>query len=311
MLPDTALTVFAFDTAAVRTLTLDGEPWFVATDIANVLSFKHVPHMVRMLDEDEKGVHIVDTLGGKQEVSIINESGMYACALKSRRPEAKAFRKWITSEVLPALRRQGSYTVPGVATPDGAPTFLTGNPAHAADQLVAADRIFRGILRSSRSAGVPLAHAIRRAGEAARARTGVDILAELDAPDPVDADLEPEAPDPTGAHAFYEAWRSGAVPLPFAPCFSTDFYAGYLHWSQAQGSWPATVVRFLAVVGRRHDVRKLRARYMDATGRASILTFVVPEEERMPPGGLTQTEWLSHSARQFVQALEAWRSQPT
>ncbi|MCK2095212.1 Rha family transcriptional regulator [Thauera aromatica] len=190
--------------------------------------------------------------------------------------------------------------------------FLTGNPAHAADQLVAADRIFRGILRSSRSAGVPLAHAIRRAGEVARTRTGIDILAELDAPDPVEVGLEPEeAPDPTSAHAFYEAWRSGGVPLPFAPCFSTDFYAGYLHWSQAQGSWPTTVARFLAVVGRRHDVRKLRARYMDAAGRASILTFVVPEEERMPPDGLTQTEWLSHSARQFVQALEAWRSQPT
>lgn len=105
----TDLSIFAFESAAVRTLTRNGEPWFVATDIANILGFKHSPHMVRMLDEDEKGVHVVDTLGGDQELSVISESGLYACILKSRRAEAKVSRKWVTSDVLPAIRKTGTF----------------------------------------------------------------------------------------------------------------------------------------------------------------------------------------------------------
>ncbi|MFC3530928.1 BRO family protein [Vogesella facilis] len=107
--------VFSFDSFDVRTLDRDGEVWFVASDVAAALDYTHVPHMTRNLDDDEKGVHIVDTLGGKQELTIINESGLYSAILKSRKPEAKRFKRWVTHEVLPSLRKSGSYALPSIA----------------------------------------------------------------------------------------------------------------------------------------------------------------------------------------------------
>lgn len=106
------LVPFSFDNTEIRVVTDErGEPWFVATDVATILDYNHVPHMVRLLDEDEKGVRIVDTPGGPQEVTIISESGLYACILKSRKPDAQRFRKWVTAEVLPSLRRTGAYRI--------------------------------------------------------------------------------------------------------------------------------------------------------------------------------------------------------
>jgi len=104
---------FSFESTEIRAIANDqGEPWFVAGDVAELLGYGHVPHMTRLLDDDEKGVHNVDTPGGDQEMTIISESGLYACILKSRRPEAKVFRKWVTGEVLPALRKTGRYAIP-------------------------------------------------------------------------------------------------------------------------------------------------------------------------------------------------------
>lgn len=114
------LTLYNFEQMPVRIALRDGEPWFLAPDVATVLGYKHAPHMVRMLDEDEKGVQIVDTLGGQQQQSIISESGLYAAILKSRRPEAKRFRRWVTGEVLPEIRRTGRYD-----GPQGAPISVS------------------------------------------------------------------------------------------------------------------------------------------------------------------------------------------
>lgn len=104
-----ALTSYQFEESPVRIVMIAGDPWFVATDLAAALGYAQSAFMCRMLEEDEKGLHIVQTLGGKQEMNIISESGMYACVLKSRREEAKRFRKWVTAEVLPALRKTGRY----------------------------------------------------------------------------------------------------------------------------------------------------------------------------------------------------------
>lgn len=109
-------TVFSFNTAAVRTLLIDGNPWFVATDLAEILGYQSAKDMLRLLDEDERGGgHFLPTLGGVQEHSIINESGLYGVILRSNKPEAKAFRKWVTGEVLPAIRKQGFYKSPEYA----------------------------------------------------------------------------------------------------------------------------------------------------------------------------------------------------
>lgn len=104
-----APTIFTFRTTEVRTVVVDGNPWFVASDIAKALNFRDAANMTRVLDDDERGTHIMSTPSGDQEMIVINESGMYHAVLKSRKPEAKPFRKWVTAEVLPAIRKTGRY----------------------------------------------------------------------------------------------------------------------------------------------------------------------------------------------------------
>jgi len=103
------ITPFSFNGAEVRAITKDGEPWFVAADVCRVLEISNSRDAVSSLDDDEKGVATTDTLGGAQSLNIISESGLYALTFKSRKPEAKAFKKWVTNEVLPAIRKTGSY----------------------------------------------------------------------------------------------------------------------------------------------------------------------------------------------------------
>lgn len=104
------LSVFNFDSQAVRTLTRDGEPWFIAADVCEALDIGNNRDAVGRLDDDDKGVASTDTLGGPQEVTIINESGLYSLIFTSRKPEAKRFKKWVTSEVLPTIRKTGGYS---------------------------------------------------------------------------------------------------------------------------------------------------------------------------------------------------------
>ena len=109
----TAVLPFAFEENQVRALLVDRNPWFVASDVAGVLQYRNAPDMARGLDDDEKGTQIVRTPGGNQEMLIINESGLYSAILRSRKPEAKRFKKWVTAEVLPSIRKTGGYTSPG------------------------------------------------------------------------------------------------------------------------------------------------------------------------------------------------------
>jgi anti-repressor protein len=95
----------------VRTVTVDGEPWFVGTDVARVLELGNIHSSLALLDDDEKGIHSVETLGGAQRVVTVNEPGIYSLILRSRKPQAKAFKRWITHEVIPSIRRTGSYSV--------------------------------------------------------------------------------------------------------------------------------------------------------------------------------------------------------
>ena len=93
----------------VRTLNLNGEPWFVAADVCKALELGNPSMTVERLDDDEKGISTIDTLGGKQRMAIINEPGLYSLVITSRKPEAKAFKRWITHEVIPAIRKHGVY----------------------------------------------------------------------------------------------------------------------------------------------------------------------------------------------------------
>ena len=98
---------------AVRTVELDGEPWLVGKDVAQALGYSNPRKaLADHVDEEDKGVTKCDTLGGVQEMTIINESGLYSLVLSSKLPGAKKFRRWVTAEVLPAIRRTGGYRMP-------------------------------------------------------------------------------------------------------------------------------------------------------------------------------------------------------
>ena len=118
------ITPFAFGDNLVRCMTVEnGNPWFVAKDVAVVLDIQNIRQNLSELDDDEKGVCTTYTPGGAQEPKTVSESGLYALVFRSRKPEAKAFSKWVRSEVLPALRKTGNYVTPGAvemlsASPD-------------------------------------------------------------------------------------------------------------------------------------------------------------------------------------------------
>lgn len=101
------LQVFNFNENQLRTVTKNGDPWFVAKDVCEVLEIKNTTDAVKRLDDDEVTRFNLGGLSG--ETNIVNESGLYALVLSSRKPEAKAFKKWITSEVLPSIRKHGAY----------------------------------------------------------------------------------------------------------------------------------------------------------------------------------------------------------
>lgn len=96
----------------VRTVNIDGNPWFVSVDVCTALGVSRTA--VRRLDEDEKGVRSMHTLGGTQRLAVVNEYGLYNLILGSRKPEAKDFKRWITHEVIPSIRKDGAYMTDAV-----------------------------------------------------------------------------------------------------------------------------------------------------------------------------------------------------
>jgi prophage antirepressor-like protein len=105
---------------SVRTATIDSEPYFVGKDVATILGYSNPRDAIsKHVDDEDKGVAKCDTLGGRQEILFINESGLYSLILRSQLPAAKKFKHWITSEVLPAIRKHGMYaTEELIANPD-------------------------------------------------------------------------------------------------------------------------------------------------------------------------------------------------
>lgn len=99
------------ENVSVRTKVIDGVPWFVGKDVCDLLGLVNSRKSLQALDEDEKGVTNCYTLGGNQNLTFINESGLYHLIFISRKPEAKAIRRWVTGTVLPSIRRTGSYSV--------------------------------------------------------------------------------------------------------------------------------------------------------------------------------------------------------
>ncbi len=107
--PSSAALQFDFNGARVRTVMRDGETWFVAADVYAVLGHTDPSKAVSRLDDDERWTTNVRTLGGNQQMNVISDGGIYALVLTSRKPQAKAFRRWVFHEILPSIRRTGAY----------------------------------------------------------------------------------------------------------------------------------------------------------------------------------------------------------
>ena len=113
--PSTTLQVFQFDNVAkgsclsLNAMEKNGQVWFVAADVCAALGLRNSRQSLATLDQDEKGVCTTDTLGGRQQVATVNESGLYSLIFRSRKAEAQGFKKWVTSVVIPSIRKHGGY----------------------------------------------------------------------------------------------------------------------------------------------------------------------------------------------------------
>lgn len=298
--------IFAFNAAAVRVFTIHDAPWFMATDVAGILGYRDATNMARMLDEDEADTHNVsirsDT-GVVQDraVTIINESGLYACILKSRRPEAKTFRKWVTSEVLPSIRQHGSYGMAGAAVSRDEPLSLT----HRADVQVSADRIFRAMLRSGRSAGLRTTQALRRANQVALEKTGVDMLADLESRDLL-AEAEAQPVRDNGVAAFAADWKDGRLPVPYTVCRSMDLFSAYVAWCAETDTPPARITQFSTRLLCALPVLDKFISGVDAGDRLASTRLVAPPGMRNP-GARTMAQHLGTECARFANALADWK----
>lgn len=108
---NTEIQTFSFNSSPLRTLTDEtGDPWFVLKDCMNILSLGNPTETVKMFDDDEfSTTEVIDSIGRRQQAYIISESGFYRLVMKSRKPEAKTFQRWVTHEVLPTIRKTGGY----------------------------------------------------------------------------------------------------------------------------------------------------------------------------------------------------------
>jgi len=107
---NTQLKTFIYESEEIRSfLDQSGDPWFIANDISSFLGYRMTSDATRLLDEEEKGTQILPTAGGLQKFTTVSESGLYSLIFASRRPGAKTFKRWVTSEVLPSIRKTGSY----------------------------------------------------------------------------------------------------------------------------------------------------------------------------------------------------------
>lgn len=107
---NTNLQTWSYENSEIRTIEKDGEPWWVLSDVCKVLELSSPHKVADRLEADERNqIPVIDSLGRSQNTTVINESGLYAVILRSDKPQAKPFRRWVTSEVLPSIRKHGAY----------------------------------------------------------------------------------------------------------------------------------------------------------------------------------------------------------
>lgn len=158
------ITPFAYGDHMVRSfLDEQGAPWFVAKDVCQILELENNRQALSYVDADEKGVIISDTPGGPQQMSTVSESGMYSLVFRSRKPQARAFSKWVRSEVLPALRKTGHYAMPSASASSASGTgYAASRPISRCLRLPQRERALDRAVQVARDHGVPSLAEIER-----------------------------------------------------------------------------------------------------------------------------------------------------
>lgn len=156
---------FNFQSHEVRTVDIGGEPWFVAKDVCGVLELRNITEALRGLDADELTSEFLKSGGQMREMKVISESGLYTLIVRSNKPQAKVFRKWVTSEVLPAIRKTGQY-------------IAQQQPKHGQLALVLED--YQAAVAMAKMVGLDGNQAFLAADKMMRNMTGVSPLAQLE-----------------------------------------------------------------------------------------------------------------------------------
>lgn len=310
------LNVFAFDSQAVRVVMVDGEPWFVGKDVAEVLGYARPNDALQQHCKGAVKRRPLSTPGGTQELRIISEPDMLRLIVGSKLPAAEAFERWVFEEVLPSIRKTGAYVDPKAPGAMGVQAQPMPYLSHVADFHVAADRVFRSVLRSARTAGMPLPAAVRQASAVTQQRTGLcmldvldahDHLRELDAREAAAAD----APRHPGAHTFWEDWSGGLIDgLPYQTCLAAQAYQAYTHWCSLvrEGDmarrevFTAVLVQASAQAGQPARVKPMRVGLRNGGSVERVLLVSQPPQEG-------QGAWATVMAAQFAEHLRAYLAQ--
>lgn len=240
-----AILPYQFEKHEVRALTIDGDPWFVAKDVCAVLDLG--TEQIRRLDDDEKGLRKVQTPGGTQEMAIISESGLYTLIIRSNKPQAKPFRKWVTAEVLPSIRKTGGYAVDAGAGGNRTDIFHHRGPRSASGLDIRYTLDLTKIITNPRRPGLDLLERL----------TGVMVT-----------DLVPEQPRPLPVRSvgdqdelvelFASFFAESVEPSEHETAQFSGLYRAFIDWCHRQGLLVHHVAglrdRLLVWIGQRHPV---------------------------------------------------------
>jgi len=225
---------FYYSENEIRIITdSQGEPWFVAKDVCDVLGLDNITWALNGLDEDELTLEKLNSGGQTREMKLISESGLYTLIIRSNKPQAKAFRRWVTHEVLPAIRKTGGYSAAGFNS-------SCKERNQAAKRILLAHKVIENELRVCKRIGVDVLTARKLAVENAREATGIDY-----------APLLPAAP--RQCHDFL-AECCELDPFFFVP--TLELYRSYRDWAAERPSSLSErmfVENLLAVPGIRKE----------------------------------------------------------
>lgn len=310
------LSVFAFDSQVVRVVMVDGEPWFVGKDVAEVLGYARPNDALQQHCKGAVKRRPLSTPGGTQELRIISEPDMLRLIVGSKLPAAEAFERWVFEVVLPSIRKTGAYVDPKAPGAMGVQAQPMPYLSHVADFHVAADRVFRSVLRSARTAGMPLPAAVRQASTVTQQRTGLCMLDVLDAHDhlrELDAReaAAANAPRHRGAHTFWEDWSGGLIEgLPYQTCLAAQAYQAYTHWCSLvrEGDiarrevFTTVLVQASAQAGKPLRVKPMRVGQRNGGSVERVLLVSQPPQEG-------QGAWATVMAAQFAEHLRTYLAQ--